>query len=228
MAATRLCLAAAIIAAALVIAPPFTAAADASLVQSSGTRLVDFFPKDANGENGIMLQALLPGGAYGDLTHSGDYLFNTPGAPWSIPMISLNNQATQDIYVHPSAVSQVGAEKDPVIGVTLDGSFPEVRITGRAQAANGYHRYYIYTGAAGYAAPLWETWNSGTFDITLSYVDGDQVFFGVDAGSSDVNDWGHWYEIGFQGVGTPVPEPCSLFVVSLGLGSVLAKVRRRS
>ncbi|MEK7674817.1 MAG: LamG-like jellyroll fold domain-containing protein [Verrucomicrobiota bacterium] len=172
-----------------------------ALVSGTETRLVDYFPKTSQGEHGIFLQYLRSDGTYENLINTGDYAFTTPGMPWNIPRVEVSDFNSGSIYVNPSAVVQVGAERDAIMRVTLWGDYGRVRVRGHAEKTGGSMRFYVYQGAGNYAAPLWQAWDGGAFDLTVPYLEGDQLFFAVDAGPNDVNDWAFWRDIRFQGLG---------------------------
>jgi hypothetical protein len=195
------------------------------VVQPTQTSLYDLFPKQNQGENGIYLQYLSPNEGYVNLTNSGDYGFVTLGTPWNIPLIVRPGHFANSIHAHPSAYTQCGADRDAVIRIILDGGYGAVRLTGSAQtASDGEVRYYIYKGAENYSQPIWEQWNSGSFDLTLEYNDGDELFLAVDAGNHDINDWANWVDVRFQAV----PEPTTLTFIGTGLGWLVLRIRRRS
>ncbi|MFH1724500.1 MAG: MopE-related protein, partial [Elusimicrobiota bacterium] len=194
--------------------PPPPPDPSAGLIQDAETFLADFYPMTTNGENGIRLQYSEANGSHGDLTNAGDYDFWTAESPWKVPRVILwheqqpvSNIPAGAIQAHPSAVTQGGNDRDAVIRVTLDGGFDEVRVQGQGAKTNGSMRFYIYKGQNGYSAPLWEAWEGGAFDLTIPYTDGEYLFFAVDAGADDVNDWSYWEDIRFQGLGQGEPPP---------------------
>ena len=151
------------------------------------------FPRTTNGENGIFLQ-YLSAGAYISLPYVQDYQFgimSTDGR-FLVPHVT---RGSTNIYAHPSAVIQCGREADTVIRVTIPGSGGQVRVTGIAGVDLGSINFYIYKGADQYSSPLWSGYNGGAFDFSVSYSSGDQLFFAVDAGSNDINDWSWWRDI---------------------------------
>ncbi|OQB13032.1 MAG: Lactonase, 7-bladed beta-propeller [Firmicutes bacterium ADurb.Bin193] len=164
------------------------------------TKLIDYFPKTNQGENGIYLQSRDENGIYYDLSCFSDYTFKTPNAPnkYNIPIIKVMDFTNGIIEADPSAYNQCGAEKDAVIKTVLSGNYGTIRVTGETYVDKGSVRFYIYLGEAGYNAPLWQTENSGTFDLTIQYSDGDSLYFAVDAGPDDVSDWPRWKNIAFE------------------------------
>jgi hypothetical protein len=190
--------------------------------------LVDtVFPKTVQGSNGVFLQAR-PGGTsynsgssgYVDLTHLSDTHWGTVGAPWNLPSV-LKTDATT-IHAHPSAVSQVGHDYDPVIRLDLGGDLGELRLTGSAATASwGDVTYYIYLGADGWQSPLWVSNGGGSFDLTLRFAAGDSLYLATDARGADHNDWAEWHSVSLVGTGDPIgraPEPTTLGLLLAGLG----------
>jgi len=205
------------------------ASVQAQIVQTSQTRLVDFFPRTQQGENGIYLQSRGPAGEYYDLTNVADYGFLTIGTQWNLPDLGVVSFDNGEISAHPAHTLAVGVDRDPVMRVTLNGNFGSVRITGNAYTANvGEVRYYIYKGENGYNTPIWQSMGAGSFDFVLSYIAGEQIFFATDAGSSDGGDWARWTDIRFQGqVPEVVPEPSSALVLGSSLFGLIPVLRRR-
>ena len=171
---------------------------DEGLIRDTKTSLAQLFPKTTQGENGISLMSLDGSGNHFELSYISDYFFGSVGAPWNIPKIYAIDPVNGIIGVEPSAVSQVGAEKDAVIKTILNGDYGKVRVTGEAYIDGGATRFYIYKSFAGYTSPIWEANNSGAFDLLVPYSDGDELFFAVDAGADDVNDWARWKNICFE------------------------------
>lgn len=197
--------------------------AQAGVVQPIETKLYDLFPKQQQGENGIYLQYLSPNGSYTDLVCLGDYVFGTLGTPWNLPAIYRSPYYPESLLAHPTAVTQCGADRDPVIRITLDGGYGAVRVTGSAQTASwGDVRYYIYKGAANYSLPIWNAMGGGSFDLLIDYSDGEELFFATDALGADHNDWANWCAVRFQAV----PEPSCFAVIAAGLGAILMRRRR--
>jgi len=197
--------------------------AQAGVVQPVETALYDLFPKQQQGENGIYLQYLSPDGSYTDLVCIGDYVFGTPGTPWNLPAVYRSPYYSESLLAHPTAVTQCGADRDPVIRVTLDGGYGSVRVTGSAQTASwGDVRYYIYKGAANYSQPIWNAQGGGSFDLSIGYSDGEELFFATDACGADYNDWANWCSVRFQAV----PEPSSFAALGASLCAVLVRRRR--
>jgi hypothetical protein len=197
------------------------------VVQPTQTSLYDLFPKQNQGENGIYLQYLSPDGSYTNLVCLGDYVFGTIGTMWNLPNALRSPHYPESIHAHPTAVTQCGYDRDSVIRVTLNGNYGIVRVTGLAQTASwGYVRYYIYKGAQNYNRPIWEQWNTGSFDLLVPYNAGDELFFVTDAGGADFNDWANWRSVKFQAVSQAVPEipATTLAFIGTGLGCL---VRRR-
>lgn len=171
------------------------------IVQDAETRLVDFFPRTANGENGILLQYLAADGSYVNLRNGGDYFFYTPGYNrWNIPSIGVNDVTSNDVFPHAAALNQCGIEADAVIRITLTGDYEAVKAFGRAWTAGSQDaRHYIYKGADNHGTPIWETWSSDEqFDLDIPFTEGEELFFATDAGANDINDWTHW-DIRFRG-----------------------------
>ena len=171
------------------------------LIQTSETKMTDFFPKSAQGENGIYLQSRDENSTYYNLDYFGDYTFKTTGTPWNLPLVMIGDKANEIIKADPSALNQVGFERDSVIRTTLNGDFGWVRVTGSTQMdTKGSARFYIYKGEDGYSSPLWEATPGVTpvsFDLIIPYTEGDELFFSVDAGANDIDDWAIWKNIHF-------------------------------
>jgi len=167
------------------------------------TKLIDYFPKTNQGENGIYLQSRDENGTYYDLSYSSDYNFVTTGAPYGVPLVNIHSRDLGTIQAAPSAVNQCGTEKDAVIKTVLKGNCGKVHISGQSYVDNGSVRFYIYTGEAGYNNPIWEATDNGAFDFTIYYNDGDSIYFAVDAGTDDVSDWPRWKDITFETSNAP-------------------------
>lgn len=193
------------------------------VVQPTETRLYDLFPRQNQGENGIYLQYRSANGSYTNLVNLGDYIFGTIGTLWNLPNAVRPGHYPESIHAHPTAVTQCGYDRDPVIRVVLNGNYGLVKVTGSAQTASwGDVRYYIYKGAQNYNQPIWQQWNSGSFDLLVAYTEGEELFFATDSGSTDYNDHADWCSVRFQAV----PEPATLAFIGTGIGWLI--LRRRS
>ena len=170
------------------------------LIQSTETRLVDFFPKTTQGENGIYLQRA-QNGTYSNLDNFGDFTFKTTDTAWNLPIVILGDKAgnkdNEIIQAEPSTA------ENSAIRVTLNGDYGLVHVTGSAQMtkASGSARFFIYKGEYGYTEPLWQATlsglNSDSFDLSIPYTEGEQLFFSIDANGPDTDDWAAWNQIRF-------------------------------
>jgi len=185
--------------------------------------LWQLFPKNTQGENGIRLQ-YRAGASYTDLTYSSDYYWITLNTAWNVPYFS-KDSTVKKIYTHPSAITQIGYDRDPVMRVSLTSALSQVQVTGTAMCESyGPVLMYIYKGAGNYANWIWQATlsnNSSNFDFTIDFTSGEELFFAVDSGSVDYNDWARWYNVQLTGL----PEPATVAVALLGLG--ILSLRRR-
>jgi hypothetical protein len=202
-------------------------------ISTTASDIWTLFPKSTQGENGIWLQARDDGTSnYRLLSYSSDYAWVTPGAAWSLPAVT--RMGPGKLSAHPTDQVQVGHDRDTIIRVLLEGSFSEVRVTGRSGVdSSGGVVFSVFTGAGGWTAPLWQRSGAGTFDLLIPCTSGTELFFQADAGANDYNDWARWYDL--QVVGTKmieppgaVPEPLTMAGLGLGLGAVARYVRRRT
>lgn len=194
----------------------------AVVVTTSVSDLWQLFPKDTQGENGILLQ-YRTGSTYTDLTYFGDYWWATPGTMWNKPEVSTT--VPGKIGAIPSALTQIGYDRDPLMRVSLDGALDQVRVTGTAAMENtGSATFYVFKGAANYGSPLWSSTLSNqssiAFDFVVDFTATEELFFAVDAGATDYSDHTAWYDIQLTGV----PEPAT--VCLLGLGGLLLRKRK--
>ncbi|MCD4830577.1 MAG: PEP-CTERM sorting domain-containing protein [Anaerohalosphaeraceae bacterium] len=196
----------------------------AVVITTSVADLWQLFPKDTQGENGIQLQ-YRTGSIYTDLTYFDDYSWKTPSTMWNLPYVIKDAAVTGKISAVPSAVTQVGCDRDPLMRVRLDGTLNQVRVTGTAAMENsGSVTFYIYKGSASYGSPLWSAILSGVsstvFDFVVDFTPTEELFFAVDAGSTDYCDHNSWYDIQLTGI----PEPATLALFVLG-GLLLGRKR---
>lgn len=170
-----------------------------TIIQGNMTRLIDFAPKTINGENGVYYLLKYTDGNYSELPYLSDYTFGVPNTSIpGIPGIRYVNSETETIYAHPGAIYGMGIEADIVIAVTLNESYKDLHLTGDAGKDNGHMRFYIYKGENNFNTPLWESWDSGHFDLTIPYSEGEKLYFAVDAGDDDYYDWSYWNDIHFN------------------------------
>jgi hypothetical protein len=106
-----------------------------------------------------------------------------------------NGYLPRGINAQPSAVNQLGYDRDTIIRVTIPGSGEVVQVNGSAGEDDGHVRFYIFKDESEYDNPLWSAWDGGIFNLTIPYSAGDQLFFATDAGDDDINDWAYWSEI---------------------------------
>jgi len=222
----------------LVGAALLTASFQASAVLITTTPFdlnASLFPMTAQGTNGIFLQSrpggvLVTGGSavYTNLSFFDANTWGTPGAPWGIPIIE--SLPGGGIRAHPGAVTQVGADTDPVIRILIHGGSGLLNISGSTGSDNSAaYDYYIYLGATGFAAPLWTGGAGVSFNFDIPYdIAGDELFLATNAGPNDVGDWASWHGVNIVGIGNvgQVPEPGSL-VLTLGALALLAGMRRK-
>ncbi|MBI2833262.1 MAG: hypothetical protein HYX76_02415 [Acidobacteria bacterium] len=177
------------------VSPPLHGTTTAGIVEGIETRLVDFFPKTTNGENGIFLQYRAADGSYANLPNARDYEFRIPRLnQWDLPAILVNDFVYNDVFAHPTALNQCNIEADAVIRVSLNADFGVVEVSGRAWVGSeAIVRHYIYKGAGNYNAPIWQTWSPDErFGLVIPYAAGEELFFATDSGDDDINDWAHW------------------------------------
>jgi hypothetical protein len=202
----------------------------AALITTSPTDLWSVFPKTQQGENGIHLQYRPVGTSnYQDLAWHADYSWTGPGVHFPVPEVA--RLATPgDIFAHPAAVVQTHYNNDAVLRVGLEGSFSEVHVTGSTgmgTGGSGTVTFSIYQGATEWSTPLWSGSHGQGFDLTFPSSDGQELFFATNAGTTDMDDWAHWFDI--QITAGAIPEPSALAVWSLlaaagiGLGRRLRK-----
>jgi len=218
---------------ALLAAAIFAAPAQAVTISTTPSDIWTLFPKSTQGENGIWLQSRDNGTSnYRLLTNLGDYYWGTLGTAWNLPAIG--RMEPGKLSAHPSDEVQVGYDRDTIIRVLLEGSFTEVRVTGRSgNDSYGGVIFSVFTGATGWTTPLWQQSGAGTFDLIIPCTSGTELFFQADSGANDYNDWARWYNL--QVVGTKmieppsvVPEPLTVAGLGLGLGAVARYIRRRT
>jgi PEP-CTERM motif len=205
----------------------FVTSSYAVIVTTSVADLWELFPKDTQGENGIQLQ-YRTGSVYTDLTYFVDYSWETPGTSWNNPKVSKHTGVTGKICSNPSAVTQVGYDRDPLMRVRLDGALDQVRVTGTAAMENtsgsSSATFYVFKGSANYGSPLWSSTlsnlSSVAFDFVVDFTATEELFFAIDAGANDYYDHTAWYDIQLTGV----PEPGT--VLLFGLGGMLLRKRR--
>jgi PKD repeat protein len=186
-------------------------------VNAQSTQVFDVranFPHVASGENGVYVQILSNGG-YSDLPNVADSYFEIWDNGFPVPQIAgytyySSTPSPNTILAHPSAITQCGLEADAIIRVTIPGIGGQVRVTGNGgMESGGSVRFYIYKGADQYNNPIWEAWNGGSFDFTIPYTSGEQIFFATDAGPDDYSDWAEWTDLilTIEPTSTPTPTP---------------------
>ncbi len=186
------------------------------------TYLVDYFPKDVNGENGIYLQSRdLSDNQYRELSYRSDYNFYTPEErAWGTPDIyprKSDNPPT--IQAHPAGKSGMGFDRDAIIQVRLNGNYEMVTVKGSVLNTSwGGVNFYIYKGENGYSDPIWKSSRSinnnetESFELTIPYQDGDELYFATNSEGSGFNDWARWVNVSFE-----VAEEISTITIPLDL-----------
>jgi hypothetical protein len=201
--------------------------AQAITVGTTPSGIWTLFPKNTQGENGIWLQSRDNGTSlYRTLTYAGDYAWITPGAPWGLPALTRTGTPGK-ITADPADENQVGHDRDTVIRVLLEGPISEVRVTGSFGVDSwGGVNSYIYKGQGNWSQPLWQGGPGQGFNFLVPCTSGDEIFFSVDAGANDMNDWARWYDL--QVTGTQlIPEPVTMAGLGLGVAALSRYVRRR-
>lgn len=184
----------------LVEAPSVTGQATLALppvVQSYETRILDYFPKNANGQYDITLQARdRTGGTYYDMDYMNDYRFAYTPHIYDVPAVNITDFEAEDMFAHPENT------KDAIIKVTLNGDYGQIVINGTTRMTGaGSARFYIYKGAANWNSPLWQANNDSTINaLQVNYTNGEELFFGTDSLGNDMSDWAVWRGMHIQGV----------------------------
>jgi hypothetical protein len=197
--------------------------AHAALITSTPTSVWEQFPKTTQGENGIRAQSRAGGSStYYDLTWSADYTFITSGALWQLPKIwRYGSISDQRFVAEPADESGGSFDRDAIIRVGLTGDVPWVRVTGSSGTdSSASMTFYVYKGANNWSTPLWQGGVNQSFDFTTTFTTGDEIFFGVDAGASCVNDWGRWRSLTLTGI---VPEPGTAALLAVGCGCLMRR-----
>ncbi len=194
------------------VAFPVTTAS-AVVITNTPADLWQLFPHDTQGQNGIYLQYRTVGtNEYTDLTNDAPYHWITSDAPYQIPTIAREDTPGR-IWAHPSAYVQLGNDRDATMRVRLNGAAGDVRITGGVATENSPSIiFYIYKGADNWSTPLWQGMPGDTFDLTVSFAPGDELFFADNADGNDINDWAVWTNVKLARVLVPEPKTAGLLV----------------
>jgi hypothetical protein len=180
----------------------WTSTAQGVVVSGTSASIYDLFPRNTQGTNGIRLQYRTGGtSTYTDLNYSSDYLWNTPGTLYNLPLI---NRSAGTIGANPSAVNDVGFNRDPVIRVAVQSKFNRVHIQGTAGKTGGSVIWYIYKGSTNWGSPLWSSSSPASFDFEVDCASGEELFFAVNANGNDLGDYSYWQNITLTAVAFPI------------------------
>jgi hypothetical protein len=190
----------------------WTSTAQGVVVSKTTASIYDLFPQNTQGTNGIRLQYRTGGtSTYTDLNYSSDYLWNTTVTSYNLPLVNRTGTAGI-IYANPSAVNNMGYDRDPVIRVGVQGKFNRVHIQGTAGQTGGSVIWYIYKGSTNWGSPLWSSSSPASFDFEVDCASGEELFFAVNANGNDIDDQSYWQDIKLTGVGFPVSAiPTSVY-----------------
>ena len=171
--------------------------------------LYELFPQNTQGANGIRLQYRQGGtSAYTDMSYAADYSWNYPNAHYNLPFL-IRSATAGRILAEPYYVSTV---LDPVMRVQVNSKFSRIRVQGTAGKTQGIVSWYIYQGATNWAAPLWQSANPASFDFEVDCAPGEELFFALNAGTSDASDHSYWQDIRLTAVAFPItPAPASVW-----------------
>lgn len=183
--------------------------------------LLDKFPKSINGENGIFLQ-YRENDFYGDLSYLKSQNFGIPNVPFNIPFVKVNAWGNDNyaIGVEPECLAKNNQNRDSVIRITIPGDGGTIRLTGftglntdeaTRNWGQGSVRFYIYVGESQYTTPIWQGMDKSSFDLTIPYTKGDQVFLAAGVGEKDIPYHGFWKNVKITGdistAPTTLPTP---------------------
>jgi hypothetical protein len=164
--------------------------------------LYELFPQNTQGSNGIRLQYRSSGtSSYTDMSYAADYSWNYPNAHYNLPFLIRSGTAGR-ILAEPYYVTTTIL--DPVMRVQVDSRFSRVRVQGTAGKTQGLMNWYIYKGATNWAAPLWQTNSPSSFDFEVGCAPGEELFFAINAGTSDASDHSYWQDLCLTAVAFPI------------------------
>jgi hypothetical protein len=171
--------------------------------------LYDLFPQNTQGSNGIRLQYRQGGtSTYTDMNYAADYTWNYPNAHYNLPFL-IRSATAGRILAEPYYVSTI---LDPVLRVQVNSKFSRIRVQGTAGKTQGIVVWYIYKGATNWAAPLWQSGSPASFDFEVDCAPGEELFFAINAGTSDASDHSYWQDIRLTAVAFPItPAPASVY-----------------
>jgi hypothetical protein len=185
------------------------------------------FPGHNQGENGIYLQ-YRTGANYIDLTNYNPFIpdhtndaavFVNMGDSASdfFPTIlgyeyNIITPSTNQISAAPSCTPRNNVDGDAVIRILIPNDGKVVRISGYCGITPNPDKdnslFYIYKGEGNYNIPIWTGVDGNSFDFTIPYSNGDQLFFATRAGSQcKGNDLDYWKYLTLETKSGEIPTP---------------------
>jgi hypothetical protein len=185
------------------------------------------FPEHNQGENGMYLQ-YRAGSGYVNLINYNPWLpdhtnnaavFVNPDLTDTdyFPTIlgyeyNVLAPSTNQISAAPSCKPRNNIDSDAVIRISIPNDGNKVKISGSCGITPNptvdNSLFYIYKGEEHYTTPIWTGGNGDSFDITVPYSNGDQLFFATRAGSQCAgNDLTYWKDLTLETKSEEIPAP---------------------
>ena len=141
-----------------------------------------------------------------DLTDT-DYFPTILGYEYNVLTPSMNQ-----ISAAPSCQPRNNIDSDAVIRISIPHDGNKVKISGTCGITPNPtvddSLFYIYKGEEHYTTPIWTGGNGDSFDITIPYSSGDQLFFATRAGSQCAgNDLTYWKDLTLETKKGEIPAP---------------------